>query len=101
IRNRVREIIGSARRPQYLPWFRGPRDLSTALAREAKRSTVEGSGRCSAFWPLALALAFSQDSSMTCSLCGDVCSCVPDSRRTAGSVHAHLESDAERGPSRL
>jgi len=38
---------------------------------------------------------------MTCSLCGDVCSCVPDSRRTAGSVHAHLESDAERGPSRL
>jgi uncharacterized RDD family membrane protein YckC len=38
---------------------------------------------------------------MTCSLCGDVCSCVPDRRRAAGSVHAHLESDAERGPSRL
>lgn len=38
---------------------------------------------------------------MTCSLCGDVCGCLPDGRRAAGSVDAHLESDAGRGPSRL
>src|SRR4029077_4265325 len=96
-----REIIGSARRPQYLPWFRGPRDLSTALAREAKRSTEEGSGRRSALWPLALALGSSDASSMTCSRCGDVCSCVPDRRQAAGSIQAHLESDAECESPRL
>ena len=38
---------------------------------------------------------------MTCSLCGDVCRCVPDGRQAAGSIQAHLESDAERESSRL
>jgi uncharacterized RDD family membrane protein YckC len=38
---------------------------------------------------------------MTCSLCGDVCSCVPHGRRATGSVLAPVESDAERGSSRF
>ena len=38
---------------------------------------------------------------MTCSHCGDVCSCVLDGRLAAVSIQAHLESDAERESPRL
>src|SRR4029077_2190387 len=43
-------------------------------------------------WPLALAPGVSQDSSMTCPLCGDVCGCVPAARPLAISgSHARVE----------
>src|SRR5579862_7335050 len=75
--------------------FRGLRDLSTALAYEAKRSS---SGSCSAFgcslWPQA----FSIDSHMTCSLCGDVCGCSQAVVQSGSGLS--LGSDAEPGVAR-
>src|ERR1700746_2010196 len=72
--------------------FRGLRDLSTALAPEAKRSP---SGSCSAFgcslWPLA----FSIDLRMTCSLCGDVCGCSQPVIQSGSGLA--LGSEAEHG----